>query len=84
MSSLSSLQEFFNHAELTSVAFDQNLEQSTLEFNGFNQIHNIMNVKEFYLYCYALWKSNCASGSKPYVTHSKKKIWAMIFPTTSV
>ena len=43
-----------------------------------------MNVKEFYLYCYALWKSNCASGSKPYVTHSKKKIWAMVFPTTSV
>ena len=41
---------------------------------GLNQIHNIMNVREFCLSFYALWKFKFASGSKlPYVTHSTKE-----------
>ena len=41
---------------------------------GVNQIHNIMNVKEFCLSFYALWKFNFATGSKPpYVAHSMKE-----------
>ena len=40
----------------------------------FNQIYNIMNVKEFCLSFYVLSKFHCASGSKPpYVTHSTKE-----------